>query len=394
MTPEAPLAAYVHLPWCISKCPYCDFNSHAHAGPLPERAYLAALHRDLALELGSAACRPLASVFFGGGTPSLFSARAVGAVLEALAAAPGLASDCEITLEANPGAADTARFAGYRAAGVNRLSIGAQSFRAERLRELGRAHDAEAGAAAVRAARAAGFDNINLDVMYALPGDDAGGARLDLERALALAPEHLSWYQLTLEPGTRFYREPPALPGEAQVAAIEAEGRALLAAAGFQRYEVSAWARPARQCRHNLGYWRFGDYLGLGAGAHGKYRRAADGALVRSARPRSPQRYLRLAGTEAGRELRRIDGVWERIVEYLLGALRLTGGFERAQFEQRTGVAAEMIDEVLAAPAAQSLVLREGDRYLASAAGLEHLDSVLAGLEPPASARASAVAAR
>lgn len=377
-----PLAVYVHLPWCVRKCPYCDFNSHELAGTLPEDAYVEALRRDLAADLAEVSSRRISSVFFGGGTPSLFGAGGIAAILAAIEAGPGLASDCEITLEANPGASDQARFKGFRAAGVNRLSIGAQSFRDEQLQALGRIHDSRAIRSAVEAVRAAGFDNFNLDLMYALPGDTPAGAAADLEAALALEPAHLSWYQLTLEPGTRFHRQPPVLPDEDSVCAIESAGHAMLVAAGFRRYEVSAWEKAGQPCRHNLNYWSFGDYLGIGAGAHGKLTRA-DGSVLRTSKPRSPQRYLHQAGTAAAREHVEVDDAWTRTEEFLLGALRLVDGFATAEFTARTGLTLTWLEAVLAPALDAGLLLQETGRIRPAERGLRFLDSLLAGLAPP-----------
>jgi putative oxygen-independent coproporphyrinogen III oxidase len=254
-----PLALYAHLPWCVRKCPYCDFNSFTHDGAIPEDDYIAALLADLDADLPLAAGRPLVSMFIGGGTPSLFSGAAVARLLDGIRERLCFVPDAEITLEANPGAIDAEHFAGYRRAGVNRLSIGVQSFRAEQLRRLGRVHDVADIERAIDTARAAGFDNFNLDLMHGLPGDAPDDALRDLERTLACAPLHLSWYQLTLEPGTAFGRRPPPLPPHDRIAAEFERGCALLETAGFERYEISAVAQPGREARHNVNYWAFAD---------------------------------------------------------------------------------------------------------------------------------------
>ncbi|HSJ95617.1 MAG TPA: radical SAM family heme chaperone HemW, partial [Myxococcota bacterium] len=288
-----PLALYVHLPWCVRKCPYCDFNSHVvPAAGLPERAYLAALLDDLEFAARDCAGRELVSVFFGGGTPSLFAAQSVNRILERAGRLFRAVPDLEVTLEANPGTVERGRFADYRAAGVTRISLGAQSFDDERLAALGRIHSSRETLAAVAELRAAGLDNFNLDLMYALPAQTLQGALDDLEQALGLEPAHVSHYQLTLEPGTAFERRPPPLPDDEAAFAMQDACESRLAAAGFAQYEVSAYAASGRECRHNLNYWRFGDYLGIGAGAHGKLTDPATGAVVRTARVRQPGRYL------------------------------------------------------------------------------------------------------
>lgn len=375
---ELALGVYVHWPWCRRKCPYCDFNSHP-AAAMDEARWLDAVLRDLAWERARGERRPVASVFLGGGTPSLAAPATIGALLGALDRTLGLAGDCEVTLEANPGAAERGRFGDYRAAGVTRLSIGVQSLRDGTLAAIGRIHDARAARAAVTAAQAAGFADINVDLMYGLPGDDVDGALGDLTQALALGVSHLSWYQLTIEPGTAFGRRPPPLPGEETVAAIEAAGREALAAAGFERYEISAWCRGERRCRHNVNYWQYGDYLGLGPGAHGK-RTLADGEVERTRKLAAPARYMAHAGGERAVRSHRL-GPRERGVEFLMNALRMTDGFRVATWCRRTGLAAGVLDEALAPVVAAGLVERSGDRVRASARGLDYLDSVLAAIE-------------
>jgi oxygen-independent coproporphyrinogen-3 oxidase len=337
--PVPPLALYVHLPWCVRKCPYCDFNSHAlPAAGLPERAYLAALLDDLDFAASDCDGRELVSVFFGGGTPSLFSAESIGRILERARHLLGLAEDVEVTLEANPGTVERGRFAAYRDAGVTRVSLGAQSFDDRSLAALGRIHARAETLAAVAELHAAGLDNFNLDVMYALPGQTLAGALTDLEQALQLGPSHVSHYQLTLEPGTAFERRPPQLPDDETSYAMQVECQARLADAGYRQYEVSAYAASGRECRHNLVYWSFGDYLGVGAGAHGKITDATTGVVHRTARVRQPGRYLS-AGSPAERieETRRVDAD-ELVFEFCLNALRLVEGFDTAAFEKRTGL--------------------------------------------------------
>ena len=373
-----PLSLYVHLPWCVRKCPYCDFNSYEARGALPDHEYVDALLRDLRSELPFAMGRPIETIFLGGGTPSLFSGAAIERLLDGVRAEACVAPGAEITLEANPGAADAARFAAFREAGVNRLSIGIQSFRDVELRALGRVHDAAEAEAAVAAARAEGFDNLNLDLMYGLPGDDPGGARADLERAIALSPAHLSWYQLTLEPNTAFERRPPPLPEDDVVAGIEQEGRALLAAHGYERYEISAYARRGRRCRHNSSYWQFGDYLGIGAGAHGKVTLPGAGAIARRAKTRNPRTYQQRAGTAEVTSEERITTRAQAALEFLMNALRLPEGTPVELFEARAGQPAAALVSPRAAAIARGWLGAEPDRLRATPAGIESLNRLLA----------------
>src|SRR5581483_3920359 len=283
---------YVHFPWCVRKCPYCDFNSYTLHGELAEDRYIEALERDLQAQSLELQGREIVSIFLGGGTPSLFSPRAIGRLLAAAQAALTLKPGLEVTLEANPGTIERGRFGEYRSAGVNRVSLGAQSFDAGRLLLLGRIHSPDETRRAVEELHAAGLDNFNLDLMYALPGQDVASAVADVEAALALSPAHLSHYQLTLEPGTAFAAQPPELPGEDVAAEMLETCAQRLAEAGFTQYEVSAYAKPARRCAHNLNYWTFGDYVGIGAGAHGKLTFPDSRSIVRTVRAREPRRYL------------------------------------------------------------------------------------------------------
>ncbi len=394
-----PLSLYVHFPWCVRKCPYCDFNSHPVKGEFPEDAYIAALIRDLDFELSLATGhRPLASIFFGGGTPSLFSGKAVATLLEAVQKRLAFAPDIEITIEANPGTADEANFRGYRAAGVNRLSLGVQSFDDAKLKALGRIHGADDARRAFALARTAGFDNINLDLMYALPGQAPEQAAADLQAAIALAPEHLSYYHLTLEPNTEFHARPPPLPDEDAAWDMQLAGQALLAQAGYAQYEVSAYARPGRQCRHNLNYWRFGDYLGIGAGAHGKltsmipsadgrgWRVAPGEGVTRRARRKQPRSYLEAAGTREALHEERIVAASELPFEYALNALRLNEGFALPDFAGRTGLPESALDAPLRKAQGRGFVEREGAIVRPSAAGRTWLNQ-LTGLFLPSPGR-------
>ncbi len=331
-----PLSLYVHLPWCVRKCPYCDFNSHQKPAELPEAAYVDALLADLRLDAPLAAGRPLTSIFIGGGTPSLFSGAAIGRLLDGVRTQVDLAPGCEITLECNPGTAEFDRFEGYLSAGVNRFSFGVQSFDDAMLKRLGRIHGGDEVGRAVALARQAGVGNLNIDLMHGLPGQDPAMARADLDAAIELAPEHLSCYQLTLEPGTVFARFPPQdLPDEDTLDAIVEVVEEVTAAAGYERYEVSAYARPGRQSLHNLNYWSFGDYLAIGAGAHGKYT-LADGEIRRRERERVPSRWQGRAGSaEAFSE--RVVASDDLPFEFMLNALRLRAGVPRDFLRERIG---------------------------------------------------------
>jgi putative oxygen-independent coproporphyrinogen III oxidase len=341
-----PLSLYVHLPWCVRKCPYCDFNSHTAGDTAPRARYIDALLKDLDREVMRADGRTLTSVFLGGGTPSLFPPADIATLLTAIDERFDLASDVEITMEANPGTVECGDPAGYRQAGVNRLSIGAQSFSAESLAKLGRIHSVQDIADAVSEAQDSGFDNINIDIMYALPGQTVDEALSDLRAAAALQPEHLSWYQLTLEPNTVFHsRPPPDMPDEETSYAIQTEGQALLESLGYRQYEVSAYAHEGRRSRHNLNYWSFGDYLAVGAGAHGKISNAA--GIWRYLKPANPLNYMQyLEQDEPDVLLARINER-EQVFEFMLNASRLTDGFELSLFVERTDLPAETLLERL-----------------------------------------------
>ncbi len=373
-----PLGLYIHLPWCERKCPYCDFNSH-ESRDLPEDAYVDTLLADLEQEAAACRGRTLETLFIGGGTPSLFSVRSITRLLHGVSKRLLLADDIEITMEANPGSAEAGKFAGFRAAGVNRLSIGVQSFHDEQLQALGRVHNSEQALAAIDAARGAGFDSFNIDLMHGLPGQDTAGAASDLHQAMATGAPHISWYQLTLEPNTVFYKRPPALPQEDLLASIQDRGEALLHGAGLQQYEVSAYARPGFQCRHNLNYWRFGDYIGIGAGAHGKLT-TADGRITRYSKTRLPADYLAPGG--AGRSGTRVLEREEIVVEFALNALRLRQGFSLAQFEAHTGLEASCLSATVDRLAERGLLEPSATRVSASALGRRFLDSVIAEFFP------------
>jgi oxygen-independent coproporphyrinogen-3 oxidase len=377
-----PLALYVHIPWCVKKCPYCDFNSHAANGALPVDEYvdalLADLDRDLA-DFGAAiGNRAIGSVFFGGGTPSLFAAAAIGRILDGTAARIALSDGAEITLETNPGTVEHDRFEGYRAAGVNRISFGVQSFDDDKLRRLGRIHSAGQAERAIGEAQAAGFDNINLDLMYALPQQTLAQALADIEHAIALAPTHLSHYQLTLEPNTQFAARPPPLPDPDAAWDIEEQCQARLAEAGYAQYEVSAYARAGRECAHNVNYWSFGDYLGIGAGAHGKLTDVTTGTIVRTTKLRAPRSYLARAAQAAPFGSHAPVDERQRPFEFMLNALRLGRGIDVAVFEQRTGIAAGALAGLLAQAHALGWLEDVPGRLCPSALGRRFLNDLTA----------------
>ncbi len=374
---RSPIAIYVHLPWCVRKCPYCDFNSHVRPERLPEAEYVAALLADLDGDLDLASGRTVSSVFLGGGTPSLFGVAAVASLIEGLAARLPFASDAEVTMEANPGTVEHGRFAGYAAAGVNRVSLGAQSFDAAALSALGRIHGPGEIEAAVAELVTAGLDNFNLDLMYGLPGQSPEGALSDVGAALALSPAHVSHYQLTLEPGTAFFHRPPPLPDDERIFEMQLECQRLLASRGYAQYEVSAYARPGCQCRHNLNYWRFGDYLGIGAGAHGKVTTAS--GIVRTEKARSPRAYLEAAGRSG---VRRGVPPPELPFEYMLNGLRLTEGFRPADFERATELSMESILPTIAALEARGLIASAGGRLRPTELGFRFLNDVLSAFLP------------
>ena len=372
-TATPPLSLYIHIPWCVRKCPYCDFNSHAVRDGIPEQAYVDALVADLEQDLPEVWGRVAGSIFIGGGTPSLFSPEAVERLLGAVRARIPLKPDAEITLEANPGTVDREHFAGFRAAGVNRLSLGIQSFQDGLLERIGRIHDGHEAMAAVAAARDAGFENFNLDLMFGLPGQTIEQALADLRTAAAMHPAHISWYELTIEPNTWFHRHPPEQPEDALLWDMQAAGRELLGASGYARYEVSAYAQPGRECHHNLNYWQFGDYLGIGAGAHGKLSTAATQTITRIAKTRHPRSYLDAAHSAGRIGSRTTLTPADAILEYAMNALRLDCGFSMSGFTAATGLPASAIERPVRQGIARDLlsaadeVIRttpEGQRYL------------------------------
>ena len=377
-----PLSLYVHYPWCVRKCPYCDFNSHQQYPDDIESAYIQALLLDLQQELPRIWGRNIQTVFIGGGTPSLMSVPALDALLSGIRALLPMAMDTEITMEANPGTAEIQRFSGYRQSGVNRLSIGVQSFDNGKLTALGRIHSAEEAVAACEMARAAGFDNYNIDLMYGLPGQDEAQAQADVQQAVALQPSHISHYQLTLEPNTAFYHKPPLLPDTDRVWSMQKNCQALLKESGYAQYEVSAYARGDRRCRHNLNYWRFGDYLGIGCGAHGKITVVPEGRILRTVKHKHPKDYLAVTGQmqasgsafEASlRELSDSDLDFE----FMLNALRLKEGVELNLFQQRTGLSSDRLFDKLRAAKERGLLSEDASYVRATDKGYRFLDDLL-----------------
>ncbi len=379
MLTAPPLALYVHVPWCVRKCPYCDFNSHQQRGALPFDAYVDALIADLEHDLPQVWGRVVHSVFFGGGTPSLFPPQAIDRFLQQASARLRFAPGAEITLEANPGTLEHGPFPGYRRAGVNRLSIGVQSFDDGCLQRLGRIHSSGDADRAVKAAQDAGFDNINLDLMYALPQQTLAMAEIDVTRAIALQPTHISHYQLTLETGTKFGARPPAgIPDIDSAWDMQEACQTKLAEAGFTQYEVSAYARDGRQCAHNLNYWRFGDYLGIGAGAHGKLTLAAENRIFRRWKTKLPNSYMARAGSAEA-----IDGeetlTPQRLpFDFMLNALRLNDGVSMASFEARTGLPRTAINDRLGTARANGWLDDDPDWLRPTPLGLRFANDVIA----------------
>jgi putative oxygen-independent coproporphyrinogen III oxidase len=374
-TTPIPLSLYIHLPWCVRKCPYCDFNSHAARDTLPEELYVAALLRDFEEQLPRIWGRRLISIFFGGGTPSLFSPHSIEKILTGINARLRFGSDIEITLEANPGAVDEARFVGFRQAGVNRLSIGVQSLQNEKLKTLGRIHERDHALRAIELAFNAGFNNFNLDFMHGLPQQSLADAMADLQDGLGFKPPHVSWYQLTIEPNTLFHHEPPTLPSEDILYDIQEHGKNLLAANGLQQYEVSAYSRSGHQCAHNVNYWEFGDYLGIGAGSHSKITCMDQQIISRHWQTKHPKDYLDPA-KKFTVEQKNLT-VEESVFEFMLNALRLTGGVPLKLFSERTGLSVQHLQPVLAR-AQEKKLLEEGDEVLRTTAlGQRFLDDLV-----------------
>ena len=374
-TATPPLSLYVHIPWCVRKCPYCDFNSHEARADIPEDRYIQALIADLEQDLPAVWGRTVESLFIGGGTPSLFSARGIEQLLSEVRARIPLKPDAEITLEANPGTVDQARFSGFREAGINRLSMGVQSFQNDLLSAIGRIHDGSEALAAIESARRAGFENINLDLMFGLPAQSTAQALLDLRTAMELQPAHLSWYELTIEPNTWFYRHPPIRPDDEILWEMQTAGRSLLSEAGYARYEVSAYAQAGRQCRHNLNYWQFGDYLGIGAGAHAKISNAATQTITRISKEKHPHTYLEAAHNRISTSAElSTDDV---ILEFAMNSLRLDRGFTRTAFTAATSLPASVIEAQVQSAIEKEWLTENNDVIKATAKGQRYLNELL-----------------
>ncbi|MAY54973.1 MAG: YggW family oxidoreductase [Gammaproteobacteria bacterium] len=385
-----PLSLYIHVPWCVRKCPYCDFNSHENeSGELPEDDYITALLDDLKHDLKYVQRREIQSIFIGGGTPSLLSAKAYARLFEGLQQHLTFASDIEITLEANPGTAEREKFADYFLAGINRLSLGVQSFSPEQLKNLGRIHDSQDAERAIEYARNAGFKRLNIDIMYGLQQQAPEQALADLERAIGFDPEHISWYQLTIEPNTAFYKQPPPLPAEDTLIDMQDAGLALLEGAGYQRYEISAFAKQGEQARHNINYWQFGDYLGIGAGAHAKLTQPHRQRVLRLRKRKQPGHYLAAAKHSLAQESTNLANRYpyladaspieaeELPLEFLLNALRLREGFTKTQFEQRTGLPYTVIADKVSVLQKQGLMDSSDEQVTTTIRGYHFLNSVL-----------------
>ena len=366
---DTPLSLYIHFPWCARKCPYCDFNSHEVRSDIPETRYVETLLRDLEFELESDPRKTLRSIFMGGGTPSLFSPEAISNLFAGIKDRFDI-SEAEITLEANPGTFDQGHFDGYSEAGVNRLSIGAQSFSADALTQLGRIHSPGEIELAYYGARQAGFNRINIDLMHGLPGQTLGNALNDLKRAIELEPEHISWYQLTIEPNTRFYKYPPVLPKDPVLEDIFIAGNELLQSAGFLQYEVSAYSLPSEESRHNLNYWQFGDYMGIGAGAHGKISSANQ--VIRTTKNKMPAEYLQHPERKS-----KIVNSSELKLEFLLNTLRLTNGFDLSLFTKTTGLSPRLLDSFLEQAIPKGFLVRTIDQIIPTEKGRLFLNDLL-----------------
>ncbi|MGZ5007992.1 MAG: radical SAM family heme chaperone HemW [Methylobacter sp.] len=375
-----PLSLYIHIPWCIKKCPYCDFNSHAVKAGMPESAYIAALLDDLALDIQRFnITRPIRSIFIGGGTPSLFSPEAIDRLLRGIEQQLELEQGLEITLEANPGTFESHKFAEFRALGINRLSIGIQSFNDPLLKKLGRVHSAQEAIHAAGIAHQSGFDNFNLDLMFGLPEANPEHSKTDIETAISLEPSHISFYQLTLEPNTWFHKFPPKLPDDETIFSTQKQCQQLLAEHGYQQYEVSAYSKQGLQCRHNINYWQFGDYLGIGAGAHGKISQSLPQAIIRSFKTKSPEQYLSNPHQNGGAD---VIAVAELPLEFIMNHLRLKQGFDLETYRTRTGLDPATLEPALSACVKQNLLIRQNNHYYCSEQGWNFLDNILENFIP------------
>ena len=375
-----PLSLYIHIPWCIKKCPYCDFNSHAIKADTPEAAYIDALLSDLAIDLQRyTITRPISSIFIGGGTPSLFSPESIDRLLRGIEQQITLKENIEITLEANPGTFESHKFAEFRALGINRLSIGVQSFNDKLLKKLGRVHSANEAVIAAEIAHQSGFDNFNLDLMFGLPDSIPDDSINDVTTAISLKPTHISFYQLTLEPNTYFHKFPPPLPNDELIFATQQQCQNLLAAQGFLQYEVSAYSQPGLQCRHNVNYWQFGDYLGIGAGAHGKITQALPDQITRTFKPKSPEQYLKDTHKNGGTEF---IALAELPLEFIMNHLRLKQGFSIDTYQARTGLSISTLEPALSNCLKEGLLIHHDNHYYCSEQGWNFMDNILEKFMP------------
>ncbi len=370
-----PLSLYVHIPWCVRKCPYCDFNSHESAAKIPENDYLQALFRDLTNDLPWVQNRKIHSIFFGGGTPSLFSANAIEKIIQRTETLIGFEDDIEITLEANPGTAEQQKFADFNAAGVNRLSIGVQSFNNDHLSALGRIHDSDNALKAIEMAHICGFERFNIDLMHGLPNQTRAQAVSDLETAINTGATHISWYQLTIEPNTAFYSKPPILPIEDQLADIQDLGQQTLAKADFEQYEISAFARNNQQCKHNINYWQFGDYLGIGAGAHGKITLPDQNSIIRSAKTRLPKHYLNQDTSQLTSDKPIAQD--QLVLEFMMNGLRLTAGVKKDLLNSRTGLSTDQIEDKIEQLNQEGFLKHHPSYFCTTELGARFLDTLL-----------------
>lgn len=374
-TEAPPLSLYIHIPWCVRKCPYCDFNSHEAKGAVPEDQYLAALMEELERHLFMVGKRPIQSIFFGGGTPSLFSAKTIELILQGVAKRCTLAPQIEITMEANPGTIDQVRFVDFRLAGINRLSLGIQSLQNEKLKVLGRIHDRDNAMRAIEIAKAAGFDNFNLDLMYGLPDQSIEDALHDLKTAISFHPTHLSWYQLTIEPNTLFYHHTPTLPVDDTIWEMQLAGQEFIRASGFNQYEVSAYSLPNKECKHNLNYWEFGDYLGIGAGAHSKMTNAQTGEVIRFSQIRHPKDYL---VKEKRQDVnKKMISENDLAFEFMLNVLRLTKGVPVSLFAERIGLPIEQVMGTIDLAKQRGLLLDDDKVICPSELGRKFLNNLV-----------------
>jgi len=370
-----PLSLYIHIPWCIKKCPYCDFNSHAIKTDTPEAAYIDALLSDLAIDLQRYAInRPLSSIFIGGGTPSLFSPESIDRLLRGIERQITLKDKLEITLEANPGTFESHKFAEFRNLGINRLSIGIQTFNDQLLKKLGRVHSANEAIMAAEIAHQAGFENFNLDLMFGLPDANPDDSINDIKTAINLKPTHISFYQLTLEPNTYFHKFPPQLPNDEFIFNTQKNCQKLLADQGYQHYEVSAYSQPDLQCRHNVNYWQFGDYLGIGAGAHGKITQSLPDVITRTFKPKSPEQYLKNTHKNGGADN---ISVKELPLEFIMNHLRLKKGFNIDTYQSRTGLTISTLEPALTKCLKEGLLIHHDKHYYCSEQGWNFMDNIL-----------------